>query len=169
LTGYCHLVANCFEDEFHLLKLWGSLSSHFASENLILSRARQTLFDSMMKLQSARPPSLCSCKLEMAYEALNMRLHSMGLSTWICFQLNWCVAVAEEVPLLLKSLEDTVGAQHWQQEVVSLAAGGCLTGLPTSVLGYEGNRPNGAFSKFGFVAAGGGFVEPELVLLWLFS
>ena len=50
-----------------------------------------------------------------------------------------------------------------------LAAGGCLTGLPTSVLGYEGNRPNGAFSKLGFVAAGGGFVEPELVLLWLFS
>ena len=51
----------------------------------------------------------------------------------------------------------------------ALAAGGCFTGLPTSVLGYEGNLPNGAFSKFGFVAAGRGLVEPELVLLWLFS
>ena len=50
-----------------------------------------------------------------------------------------------------------------------LTVGGCFTGLPTSVLGYEGNRPKGALSKFGFVAAGGGFVEPELVLLWLFS
>ena len=43
-----------------------------------------------------------------------------------------------------------------------------MTGLPTSVLGYDGSRPSGAFRRLG----GGpeGTVEAvELVLLWLFS
>lgn len=63
-------------------------------------------------------------------------------------------------------LVDVLGGQGGGSAWV---VGGCFTGLPTSVLGYDGSRPSGAFNKFGFVAAGGGFVEPELVLLWLFS
>ena len=50
-------------------------------------------------------------------------------------------------------------------------AGACLTGLPTSVLGYEGSLPSGAFNRLGLVGGGGGGTaeQVELVLLWLFS
>ena len=49
---------------------------------------------------------------------------------------------------------------------------GCLTGLPTSVLGYEGRRPSGAFNKLVLLICGGGggtAEQVELVLLTLFS
>ena len=39
----------------------------------------------------------------------------------------------------------------------------------TSVLGYEGNLPSGAFSKLGLVVGGGKAEQVELVLLALFS